>query len=122
MSLCYYFFPSLLASFHIPEQESTNICWKNLDLEVTFISEEDGRESLVDLTKTLCEMTQRGKMNQEDISMELIDAELESMFLFPHVFFSLRPRVSLSICINSWQTVVPSTKRYIDAYNHFQKK
>jgi len=73
------------------------------DLEVTFISEEDGRESLVDLTKTLCEMTQRGKMNQEDISMELIDAELESVFFSS--MFLLHSTLS-SIQITTWQTAV----------------
>jgi len=46
-------------------------------LEVMFISEEDGRESLVDLTKTLCDMAQRGKLSSEDVSVELIDAEVK---------------------------------------------
>lgn len=46
-------------------------------LEVMFISEEDGRESMVDLTKTLCEMAQRGKLSSEDVSVELIDAEVK---------------------------------------------
>ena len=42
-----------------------------------FISEEDGRESMVDLTKTLCDMAQRGKLSSEDVSVELIDAEVK---------------------------------------------
>ena len=33
----------------------------------------------MDLTKTLCEMTQKGKMTEEDVTIDLIDAELESM-------------------------------------------
>lgn len=49
---------------------------KDADLEVVFISEEDGRESLVDLTKTLCDMAQRGKISSDDVSAELIDAEV----------------------------------------------
>ena len=51
------------------------------DLEVTFVSEEDGRESLVDLTKTLCDMAQRGKLSSDDVSPELIDAEIKGMFI-----------------------------------------
>lgn len=48
-------------------------------MEVIFISEEDGREALVDLTKTLCEMRQRGKINPEDVSVDLVDTELTGM-------------------------------------------
>lgn len=48
-----------------------------VDLEVMFISEEDGRESLVDLTKTLCDMAQRGKLSSEDVSVDLVDAEVK---------------------------------------------
>lgn len=40
------------------------------------LSESDGRRTLVDLTKTLAEMSQKHKLNPEDISMDLIDAEL----------------------------------------------
>lgn len=47
------------------------------DLTITFLSAEDGRESIVDLTKTLCDMAQRGKTSAEDVSVELIDAELK---------------------------------------------
>jgi len=54
---------------------------REVDLEVIFISEEDGRESLVDLTKTLCDMAQRGKISSEDVSVELIDAEVTGMFI-----------------------------------------
>lgn len=45
-----------------------------------FISEEDGRESLVDLTKTLCDMAQRGKLSSDDVSVELVDAEVKGGF------------------------------------------
>ena len=48
-----------------------------VDLEVMFISEEDGKESLVDLTKTLCDMAQRGKISSEDVSVDLLDAEVK---------------------------------------------
>ncbi|KAI9760730.1 MAG: hypothetical protein M4579_001468 [Chaenotheca gracillima] len=40
------------------------------------ISAEDGRDSVVDLTKTLTEMSQRGKISPSDINLPLVDAEL----------------------------------------------
>lgn len=40
------------------------------------LSATDGRDTLIDLTKTLTEMAQKGKLRAEDISAELIDAEL----------------------------------------------
>jgi len=56
---------------------TTNEAGRNVDLDIVFISEEDGRESLVDLTKTLCDMAQRGKLSSDDVSVELIDAEVK---------------------------------------------
>jgi len=43
---------------------------------ILLLSESDGRRTLVDLTKTLAEMSQKHKLSPEDISTELIDAEL----------------------------------------------
>ena len=51
-----------------------------LDLEILFISEEDGRESLVDLTRTLCDMAQRGKISVDDVTQDLVDAEVSGMY------------------------------------------
>lgn len=45
-------------------------------LNVLLLSADDGRSTMVDLTKTLAEMSQRGKLAPEDISTELIDAEI----------------------------------------------
>ncbi|TKX26953.1 dehydrodolichyl diphosphate synthase complex subunit nus1 [Elsinoe australis] len=45
-------------------------------LSILLLSESDGRRTLVDLTKTLTEMSQKHKLGPEDISAELIDAEL----------------------------------------------
>jgi undecaprenyl pyrophosphate synthase len=50
-----------------------------------FISEDDGRESLVDLTKTLCDMAQRGKLTSDDVSVELVDAEVKGRNLICHL-------------------------------------
>jgi len=45
-------------------------------LSILLLSASDGRRTLVDLTKTLAEMSQKAKLAPEDISTELIDAEL----------------------------------------------
>ncbi|KAK8213279.1 hypothetical protein M8818_002578 [Zalaria obscura] len=45
-------------------------------LNILLISAVDGRRTLVDLTKTLAEMSQKGKLATEDINAELIDAEI----------------------------------------------
>jgi dehydrodolichyl diphosphate syntase complex subunit NUS1 len=58
---------------------TANEAGRNVDLDIVFISEEDGRESLVDLTKTLCDMAQRGKLSSDDVSVELIDAEVKGL-------------------------------------------
>ncbi|KTW29305.1 hypothetical protein T552_01260 [Pneumocystis carinii B80] len=52
-----------------------------VDLEINFISQEDGRESLVDLTKTLCELSQSGKFSTKDISIELVDSGMNAFLL-----------------------------------------
>ncbi|RDA91505.1 hypothetical protein CP533_4562 [Ophiocordyceps camponoti-saundersi (nom. inval.)] len=45
-------------------------------LKLHLISAQDGRESIVDLTRTLADMSQKGKLSPRDISIELVDAEL----------------------------------------------
>ena len=45
-------------------------------LSILLLSASDGRRTLVDLTKTLAEMSQKSKLAPEDISTELIDAEI----------------------------------------------
>lgn len=48
-------------------------------ISVLLLSAADGRETLVDLTKTLAEMSQNGKLSPSDISTELIDAEISEI-------------------------------------------
>ncbi|WEW58566.1 undecaprenyl pyrophosphate synthase [Emydomyces testavorans] len=56
----------------------------NLDtITVLLLSSTDGRDTLVDLTKTLAEMAQNGKISPQDISTILIDAELSDMMTTP---------------------------------------
>jgi len=48
-------------------------------LTLLLLSSTDGRETLVDLTKTLAEMAQHGKLSPQDISIKLIDAEISEI-------------------------------------------
>ena len=66
-------------------------------LKLHLISSEDGRASMVDLTRTLAEMSQRGKLSPQDISMELVDAELsEGIMSEPDLLILFEPYVELS--------------------------
>lgn len=65
-------------------------------LSVMILSAEDGRDSIVDLTKTLADMSQRGKISTSDITIELVDAELsESVMGEPDLLLLFGPRVEL---------------------------
>jgi dehydrodolichyl diphosphate syntase complex subunit NUS1 len=66
-------------------------------LRLHLISQQDGRESMVDLTRTLAEMSQKGKLSPRDISMELIDAELsEGIMAEPDLLITFGPYLELS--------------------------
>ncbi len=66
-------------------------------ITILLLSEEDGRDSLVDLTKTLAEMAQRSKISPSDITIDLIDAELnESIMAEPDLLILFGPHIELS--------------------------
>lgn len=66
-------------------------------LSILLLSAEDSRDSLVDLTKTLTEMSQKGKLSPKDISIELIDAEItESVMDEPDLLILFGPSIELS--------------------------
>ncbi len=66
-------------------------------LTMMLLSAEDGRDSIVDLTKTLAEMAQRSKISSADISIDLVDAELtESVMGEPDLLILFGPNVELS--------------------------
>ena len=66
-------------------------------ISIVLISAEDGRDSMVDLTKTLAEMSQRKKLNTADITMELVDAELtESVMSEPDLLILFGPHIELA--------------------------
>jgi undecaprenyl pyrophosphate synthase len=62
---------------------------------VNFISYEDGRESMVDLTKVLTDMSQRGKLSVPDITLDVIAHELRVVLLEPDLLISFAPYVDL---------------------------
>lgn len=65
-------------------------------LAVMLLSAEDGRDSVVDLTKTLAEMAQRDKISPADITIDLVDAELaESVMTDPDLLILFGPSVDL---------------------------
>lgn len=65
-------------------------------LSVLLVSAEDGRESLVDLTKTLAEMSQRDKLSVDDISIDLVDVELtDNIMGEPDLLILFSPYVEL---------------------------
>ncbi|KAL1305561.1 hypothetical protein AAFC00_007167 [Neodothiora populina] len=67
-----------MQSFSPPSSPPTNSTGSKSPphLSILLLSASDGRRTLVDLTKTLAEMSQKAKIFPEDISAELIDAEL----------------------------------------------
>lgn len=72
-------------------------------LQVVLLSEEDGRDSIVDLTKTLAEMSQHGKLAPRDISVDVVDAELrESVVGEPDLLIIFGPYPDL-IGYPPWQ-------------------
>ncbi|KAL8714416.1 MAG: hypothetical protein Q9220_001749 [cf. Caloplaca sp. 1 TL-2023] len=68
---------------------------KTGDLSILLLSEGDGRTTLVDLTKTLAEMSQRNKISADDISIDLIDAEISEVMTEPDLLILFDPYVKL---------------------------
>ncbi|KAJ8603894.1 hypothetical protein MRB53_042029 [Persea americana] len=61
-------------------------------ISILLLSASDGEATLVDLTKTLTEMAQRGKIEPSDVTMELVDAEItESSCNEPDLLIVLAP-------------------------------
>ncbi|KAH6720404.1 nuclear undecaprenyl pyrophosphate synthase-like protein [Leptodontidium sp. 2 PMI_412] len=87
--------PSMESASSTPTSETPQSRVQNLS--VLLLSAEDGRDSLVDLTKTLAEMSQHSKLSPNDISIELVDAELsESVMGEPELLILFGPTVELS--------------------------
>jgi dehydrodolichyl diphosphate syntase complex subunit NUS1 len=86
--------PSIESS---PSASSDTVSSDQYHLSILLISAEDGRDSLVDLTKTLTEMSQRSKISSNDISIDLVDAEMsESVMAEPDLLILFGPTIELS--------------------------
>ncbi|KAI2629776.1 Undecaprenyl diphosphate synthase [Hypoxylon sp. NC1633] len=65
-------------------------------LDVVLISEDDGREAMVDLTKVLVQMVQKEKISTADITTDVLDNELsEAVMPEPDLLISFQPYVDL---------------------------
>ena len=65
-------------------------------LTVLLLSATDGRDTIVDLTKTLAEMAQKESLHPDNISPELIDVELtEAVSDEPDLLILFSPKVVL---------------------------
>ncbi|OWY43731.1 Undecaprenyl diphosphate synthase [Alternaria alternata] len=65
-------------------------------LTVLLLSEHDGRDTIVDLTRTLAEMAQKGDVRQEQINTDLIDAQLnDHVSSEPDLLILFSPTVQL---------------------------
>ncbi|PLB48573.1 Undecaprenyl diphosphate synthase [Aspergillus steynii IBT 23096] len=74
----------LFAPHHPIHQDNFSTPRYNPDtLTILLLSATDGRETFVDLTKTLAEMSQNGKLSPEDITIELVDAEISEITTHP---------------------------------------
>ncbi|PYH44794.1 ditrans,polycis-polyprenyl diphosphate synthase [Aspergillus saccharolyticus JOP 1030-1] len=69
--------------FEQPQQAFSRNRSSDAFLTVLLLSATDGRETFVDLTKTLAEMSQGGKLAPQDITMELVDAEISEITTQP---------------------------------------
>ncbi|KAF2663007.1 di-trans,poly-cis-decaprenylcistransferas-like protein [Lophiostoma macrostomum CBS 122681] len=66
-------------------------------LTVLLLSAEDGRDTMIDLTKTLSDMAQNGTLHPEQVNSNLIDAELrEAVCTDPDLLVLFSPTVVLN--------------------------
>ncbi|GAO52774.1 Undecaprenyl diphosphate synthase [Saitoella complicata NRRL Y-17804] len=69
---------------------------EEVDLEINFVAQDDGRESIVDFTRALSDLAQGGKFNSEDVSVDLIDQEMKASVMGePDLLILFTPRVFL---------------------------
>lgn len=93
--LCKYFGPAKVPKFAIRIPHSNQIFYnlppspiavennentdKKISIEIILLSKVDGRETIVDLTKTIAELCKQGEISEEDITMDLVDKELQQL-------------------------------------------
>ncbi|XBW37448.1 hypothetical protein QEN19_003029 [Hanseniaspora menglaensis] len=52
---------------------------KKISIEVILLSKVDGRETIVDLTKSMAELCKQGLLDEKDITQDLVDKELRKL-------------------------------------------
>lgn len=100
VKLCKYFGPKHLPKFAIKIPHSNKVYYntdkmneqdgaedetdksnknKKVVIEISLLSNRDGRETIVDLTKTMTELVARQELKINDITMDLVDSELNQL-------------------------------------------
>lgn len=80
---------------HMKINESSSVS-EEFDLVITLISEEDGRKSLVDLTRSLGDLALLKKINARDITIASIDTELKHLIVDePDLVILFGPKIDL---------------------------
>lgn len=80
-----YFGPSNIPKFaiRIPHKNKVYFSCEDSDhkvsLEISLLSNRDGRQTIVDLTKTMAELTKLKELQLQDITMKLMDKELTQL-------------------------------------------
>ncbi|KAK5084342.1 hypothetical protein LTR05_005418 [Lithohypha guttulata] len=77
------FAPNYPSLSPLPSPQINGTTNTNLNLSLLLLSESDGRETLVDLTRTLTEMAQAQKLRPKDITVDLIDTEISASTSVP---------------------------------------
>ncbi|SCU92791.1 LANO_0E02124g1_1 [Lachancea nothofagi CBS 11611] len=87
--LCKYYDPTNVPKFavRIPQWNKVYFNSANADtseakkvaIEISLLSNRDGRETIIDLTKTMAELCAHDEMKLSDITMKLIDSELTQL-------------------------------------------
>ena len=70
--------PPLLPTTSTEATPSLTQPQRRRDINILLLSSTDGRDTLVDLTRTLAEMSQSHKLHPQDITQDLINAELSA--------------------------------------------
>ena len=65
--------------FNAPDMDTGDSSSKKVAVEISLLSNRDGRETIVDLTKTMADLCAQNEMQLSDITMKLIDSELTQL-------------------------------------------
>ncbi|ERF70249.1 hypothetical protein EPUS_00437 [Endocarpon pusillum Z07020] len=104
--------PALLPTTSTETTSPPTQSQRRRNIEVLLLSSTDGRDTLVDLTRTLAEMSQSHKLHPRDITQDLIDAELSAT-----TSISLSPPYQLAS-----QTQTPTTPKNQDTITTMSKE